>query len=108
MVDASGAGGCVCDPGFAVDPADPFECDCVPECGGRECGPDNCGGDCGPCSDTEFCDDQSVCQPVPDPSSSTSDGTTGDPTGDPTMGTMDSGDGSTTMVDPTGTGTASG
>lgn len=102
MVDASGAGACVCDEGYAVDPDDPFRCNCVPQCDGRECGDDRCGGQCGFCGDNEFCTDGGRCQEFDEPDT-TGDVTTSD-TGDDTMGTMDTGDGSTTM-DPTGTGT---
>ena len=107
VVDAAGAGSCMCNEGFAVDPADPYSCNCVPACDGRECGADNCGGECGLCPEGDFCDDQGQCQ-TPDPTGDT------DPTSDtddPTMGSTDGS--STTMGDTdtdtdTGTGTASG
>ena len=40
--------------------------ECVPECGGRECGPDPvCGESCGSCdAETEFCDGDGICQPA--------------------------------------------
>lgn len=31
------------------------QCDCVPYCGGRECGDDGCGGQCGTCPDGTVC-----------------------------------------------------
>jgi len=37
------------------------ECDCVPNCTGRECGSDGCGGSCGSCSGSEICTPGGVC-----------------------------------------------
>jgi hypothetical protein len=53
---------CQCIDGYA---ADGLECNCVPQCDGRECGGDSCGGNCLPgCdSDVEFCDDNGQCVP---------------------------------------------
>ena len=44
------------------------ECiNCVPACGGKQCGPDGCSGICGVCPDTHYCDNykcKPVCQPT--------------------------------------------
>lgn len=38
--------------------------ECVPSCGGKQCGPDGCGGNCGVCQDGWDCND-GVCQCAP-------------------------------------------
>ena len=37
------------------------ECECVPDCEGKQCGDDGCGADCGPCLENEVCDDDGQC-----------------------------------------------
>jgi hypothetical protein len=31
------------------------DCDCIPDCAGKQCGSDGCGGSCGSCGDNELC-----------------------------------------------------
>ena len=46
---------CVCDDGYH---SEGLECECAPDCDGRECGPDGCGGTCGDgCSLGEVCNE---------------------------------------------------
>jgi hypothetical protein len=43
----------------------PLDCDCQPDCAGKECGPDGCGGSCGTCAGLQDAcvEGQCVCQP---------------------------------------------
>ena len=56
------AEGLVCVSGKCQDP------DCVPDCGGKQCGDDGCSGTCGDCDDSAFCTQDScvagLCQHV--------------------------------------------
>jgi hypothetical protein len=80
---------CTCIDGY--EPGPELTCNCVPQCGGRECGFDGCEASCPPgCGDGEVCDDGSG-QCVPDGSDTSADnGTTTDPgttTDDPSTST---------------------
>lgn len=50
-----GAGSCdgiqLCESGQWGD----CECDCIPDCAGKQCGSDGCGGSCGYCGDKQLC-----------------------------------------------------
>ena len=58
-----------------VDSNDDFdlkiECDCVPDCSGKNCGDDGCGGSCGSCPSGQTCSD-GVCTITPQKCSSPS------------------------------------
>ncbi len=44
--------------------SDSISPDCMPACGGRNCGPDGCGGSCGQCTPfIEQCSDAGMCEP---------------------------------------------
>jgi len=49
------------DPGFDAGPDGGDEC--IPECGGKQCGDDGCGGECGTCTGGEVCVDGQCQQP---------------------------------------------
>lgn len=89
---------CTCIDGY--EPGAELTCNCVPQCGGRECGSDGCDGFCPPgCGDGETCTPEGQC--VPDGSeetgpsdestSSNDDGTTTSDTGMATSTTDDGG-----------------
>ena len=43
------------------------DCECTPDCSGRECGDDGCGGTCSPgCAANEVCNDDGQCECIPD------------------------------------------
>ena len=46
----------ICDPGEDFDNC-PSDCECQPDCEGKECGDDGCGGSCGECGSGETCVD---------------------------------------------------
>lgn len=80
--DGESAAHCECNEGYG--PAEEgLECECIPQCAGRECGGDSCGGSCEPgCGEGFMCNnDAGSCEPVPDPTTgpdttTTSGGTT--------------------------------
>ncbi len=105
--DSSGQAVCACDDGYA---ANGVNCDCVPQCDGRECGYDGCQGNCGGCNpDTHACNDQAgVCEPLPPPETSGPMTTTAPDTTDPGTTTADpstTADDTTTTADPSTTTT---
>jgi hypothetical protein len=53
-----------CECGCKLDHSDCLDCDCVPDCAGRECGPDPvCGAiSCGECQDGLTCNDEGWCE----------------------------------------------
>ncbi len=66
---------CTCNDGY--EPGPELTCECVPQCGGRECGNDGCGGFCAPgCNEGEQCNEDGQC--VPDGSDDSMDDTTED------------------------------
>jgi hypothetical protein len=41
----------------------PGDCECIPNCAGKDCGPDGCGGSCGGCSLGFACTEAGTCVP---------------------------------------------
>lgn len=54
-----------CLPGQYCDAGGSCAGECVPQCGGNECGPDGCGGECGTCTGNDICKD-GICACEPD------------------------------------------
>jgi hypothetical protein len=53
--DACTADQCEDDGQCSHSPVDSPECNCQPDCNGKDCGPDGCGGSCGECQDDNPC-----------------------------------------------------